>query len=44
VIWIGCDWLLAAGAGRTVFMWTPKNRPEYDRSKLRYPSDLTDEG
>ena len=24
-------------------MWTPENRPEYDRSKLRYPSDLTDE-
>jgi len=25
------------------FMWTPENRPRYDRSKLRYPSDLTDE-
>ncbi len=24
-------------------MWTPENRPKYDRSKLRYPSDLTDE-
>jgi transposase len=24
-------------------MWTPANRPKYDRSKLRYPSDLTDE-
>ncbi len=24
-------------------MWTPQNRPKYDRSKLRYPSDLTDE-
>ena len=24
-------------------MWTPENRPRYDRSKLRYPSDLTDE-
>ena len=24
-------------------MWTPTNRPEYDRSKLRYPSDLTDD-
>ena len=22
-------------------MWTPENRPKYDRSKLRYPSDLT---
>ena len=24
-------------------MWTPENRPKYDRSKLRHPSDLTDE-
>ena len=24
-------------------MWTLKNRPRYDRDKLRYPSDLTDE-
>jgi transposase len=24
-------------------MWTAKNRGRYDRSKLRYPSDLTDE-
>jgi transposase len=24
-------------------MWTIKNRPRYDRDKLRYPSDLTDE-
>jgi transposase len=24
-------------------MWTPDNRARYDRSKLRYPSDLTDE-
>ena len=24
-------------------MWTPENRPKYNRSKLRYPSDLTDE-
>ena len=23
-------------------MWTTSNRPRYDRSKLRYPSDLTD--
>jgi hypothetical protein len=22
-------------------MWTSKNRARYDRSKLRYPSDLT---
>jgi transposase len=25
-------------------MWTSKNRARYDRSKLRYPSDLTDDG
>jgi transposase len=24
-------------------MWTPENRGRYDRSKLRYPSDLTDD-
>lgn len=24
-------------------MWTPENRPKYDRSRLRYPSDLTDD-
>jgi transposase len=24
-------------------MWTAQNRARYDRSKLRYPSDLTDE-
>ena len=24
-------------------MWTTKNRPRYDRSTLRYPSDLTDD-
>jgi len=24
-------------------MWTAKNRKHYDRSRLRYPSDLTDE-
>jgi transposase len=24
-------------------MWTPENRARYDRRKLRYPSDLTDE-
>lgn len=23
-------------------MWTPENRPRYNRDKLRYPSDLTD--
>jgi hypothetical protein len=24
-------------------MWTSKNRGRYDRSALRYPSDLTDD-
>jgi hypothetical protein len=24
-------------------MWTRENRHRYDRGKLRYPSDLTDE-
>ena len=24
-------------------MWTSKNRGRYDRSRLRYPSDLTDD-
>ncbi|MDX2292680.1 IS5/IS1182 family transposase, partial [Streptomyces roseofulvus] len=24
-------------------MWTDQTRPLYDRSKLRYPSDLTDQ-
>ena len=24
-------------------MWTVENRPRYDRSKRRYPSDLTDD-
>jgi transposase len=24
-------------------MWTAKNRGRYDRSKLRYPSDLTND-
>ena len=23
-------------------MWTPENRPRYNRDELRYPSDLTD--
>ena len=28
---------------RVTGMWTAKNRGRYDRSKLRYPSDLTDD-
>jgi transposase len=27
----------------SVLMWTVENRARYDRSKLRYPSDLTDQ-
>jgi len=26
-----------------LLMWTNENRGRYDRSKLRYPSDLTDD-
>ena len=43
MIRIGCDWLPAAVTGRRAFIWTPEHRPKYDRSKLRYPSDLTNE-
>jgi hypothetical protein len=25
-------------------MWTTENRAHFDRGRLRYPSDLTDEG
>src|ERR687897_2991333 len=32
-----------ARAGRRPVMWTPENRPKYDRSKLRSRSDRTDE-
>ncbi len=28
---------------QTLWMWTQANRARYDRSKLRYPSDLTDD-
>src|SRR5262249_4972580 len=30
-------------ASLEVPMWTTENRPRYNRDKLRYPSDLTDE-
>jgi transposase len=40
---MGCDWPAAVEAGRTAVMWTQENRARYDRSKLRYPSDLPDE-
>ena len=33
----------AAPIRRSVPMWTVENRARYDRSQLRYPSDLTDE-
>jgi transposase len=36
---VGLCVLLATKAG----MWTDENRARYDRSQLRYPSDLTDE-
>ena len=32
-----------AASFRVGLMWTPENRPRYNRDKLRYPSDLTDE-
>jgi hypothetical protein len=35
--------ILSAAPLCEVPMWTTKNRPRYDRDKLRYPSDLTDE-
>jgi transposase len=35
--------ILAPAPIRECHMWTIKNRPRYDRDKLRYPSDLTDE-
>jgi hypothetical protein len=31
------------GGGLIRGVWTSKNRARYDRSKLRYPSDLTDD-
>jgi transposase len=35
--------ILSAAPICEVPMWTTENRPRYDRDKLRYPSDLTDE-
>jgi transposase len=35
--------ILSPAPIRECHMWTIKNRPRYDRDKLRYPSDLTDE-
>ena len=40
---MSCDWLAGGRDGKNCGMWTPENRAQYDRSKLRYPSDLTDE-
>jgi transposase len=34
---------LAVEASRPPDMWTHENRARYERGKLRYPSDLTDE-
>src|SRR3712207_6954729 len=39
----GCGSLGTLGDARPAGMWTQENRPKYDRNKLRYPSDLTDE-
>src|SRR5271157_3807376 len=41
-MWVGCDSLSAARFAGTRPMWTNDNRARYDRSTLRYPSDLTD--
>src|SRR3712207_570637 len=38
----GCGSLGTLGDARPAGMWTQENRARYDRSKLRYPSDLTD--
>jgi len=35
--------MLAERFARDSGMWTDENRARYDRSKLRYPIDLTDE-
>jgi transposase len=35
--------MLAAPIRRSLPLWTVENRARYDRSQLRYPSDLTDE-
>jgi transposase len=36
-------WFKSGDLIRGAPMWTAKNRGRYDRSKLRYPSDLTDD-
>src|SRR5271157_910501 len=38
-----CDSLCGARIARGAAMWTTENRPRYNRDRLRYPSDLTDE-
>jgi transposase len=43
VFGIGCDFLGGGSIWRKPLMWTSENRGRYDRGKLRYPSDLTDE-
>src|ERR671938_1152480 len=40
---MGCDSVGGVSIWRKPLMWTNENRGRYDRSKLRYPSDLTDE-
>jgi len=39
----GCDSFCAFESRKEAAMWTIENRGRYDRSKLRYPSDLSDE-
>src|SRR5260370_32439527 len=38
-----CDSLCGAESFLRCQMWTAENRPRYNRDRLRYPSDLTDE-
>jgi hypothetical protein len=40
---VGCGSLFGGVTCWMLLMWTNENRGRYDRSKLRYPSDLTDD-
>ena len=40
---ITCDFYVGGAIGGSRRMWTNNNRGRYDRSKLRYPSDMTDD-
>ena len=39
---VGCDSIALDPTRRSLPIWTVENRARYDRSKLRYRSDLTD--